>query len=84
MNANELEELVWQVEGVRVVLRVSSGHAVHAFEKKNAADETWTVNEWIEKRIRPLIADNECVVVAGDGEEPHGKMLLRTLRQSYG
>lgn len=79
----DFEKAVWEVEGVRVIVRDESHCEVGIYKYRNAANTEWRVNEWLSKRVAPLLDGREVVVVAGDGERAHGGTLLRTLRASY-
>lgn len=83
MNTEEFEEAVWTIEKIRIVVRAPSTTVLKDYSFKNAADESWRVTEWLEKRIAPRTEKYEIVVIQGDGEEPHGKVILRTLRAGY-
>ena len=83
MRVSEFEQKVWETESVRIVIRANPEFLVEEYEWDNAADKTWRVNEWLEKRIHPKIHGREVVVLQGDGEQPHGGVILRTLRNSY-
>ncbi|MDQ3286918.1 MAG: hypothetical protein M3Q42_01415 [Pseudomonadota bacterium] len=83
MKASEFEEKVWAVEGIRIVLRIEPNTEVTDYNYKKAADESWRVTELFEKRIGKHINGTSYIVLQGDGEEPHGRVILRTLRKGY-
>lgn len=83
MNVGNFEKKVWEVESIRIVVRAAPGTVVKDYDFKNAADERWRVTEWLDKRVRDCLNDLEVTVVQGNGEEPHGQVILRTLRQGY-
>ena len=83
MKASDFEEKVWAIEGIRIVLRTSPNKEVGDYNYKKAADESWRVTELGEKRIEKCIGDVPYVVIQGDGEEPNGKVILRTIRSGY-
>lgn len=83
MKASEFEERVWAIEGIRIVLRTDPNTEVTEYSYKKAADESWRVTELIEKRIAKHIDNIPHLVLQGDGEEPHGKVILRTIRKGY-
>ena len=83
MNAGDFEEKVWAVEGIRVVLRTDSKTEVGDYDYKKAADESWRITELGEKRIQKSIGNIPYTVIQGDGEEPHGRVILRTIRGAY-
>ena len=83
MTIEEFETKVWSVEDIRVIVRASEKSVVSDYPYQNAAIETWSVTEFIRNRIRPFISDHEVLVIAGDGEEPHGRTILRSIRKTY-
>lgn len=84
MKASDFEEKVWAVEGIRIVLRTDPNTEVKDYDKKNAADASLRITELLEKRITPCIGGNiQIAVIQGDGEEPHGRVILRTIRNGY-
>lgn len=83
MKVSEFEEKVWRVEGIRIVLRASPESVVADYDYKNAADERWRVTELIEKRIASRINGISTMVLQGNGNEPHGGVLLKNIRKGY-
>lgn len=83
IKASDFEEKVWATEGVRLILRIDPNTLVDDYTYKKAADESWRVTELIEKRIEKCVGSTPIVVIQGDGEEPHGRVILRTLRTGY-
>lgn len=83
MTIQELEDKVWALDGIRIVVRRSSTTDVGDYTHKNAAQASWRITEFIENRLRPLIGNREVCVVMGDGEQPHGRTLLSSIRDSY-
>jgi hypothetical protein len=83
MKAIDFEEKVWAIESIRIVLRTTPNTEVEDYDYKKAADESWRITELGAKRIEKCIASIPYVVIQGDGEEPNGKVILRTLRKSY-
>ena len=80
---SDFEEAVWEVEGIRVVVRGASDCEVRAYDYQNAANKEWRVNELLNKRVAGRLDGREVAVVAGDGQRPHGGTLLKTVRESY-
>lgn len=83
MKASDFEEKVWAVEGIRIVLRTDQNTDVGEYSYKKAADESWRITELGTKRIEKSIGNIPYTVIQGDGEEPHGKVILRTIRNAY-
>ena len=83
MKIFEFEEKVWEIEGIRVIVRASSDETVSDYNFKNGSQENWRITQLIEKRIQPKIGGREVIIIQGDGEQPHGRVLLRTVRRTY-
>jgi uncharacterized phage protein gp47/JayE len=83
MNIAEFENAVWAIEGVRIVIRSNSGDEIEDYDYKRAAQDTWRVTQLLDNRIYPKTGNREILIVQGDGEQPHGSVILRTLRGSY-
>ena len=80
----DFEDAVWEVEGVRVVVRDRSDCRIHGdYGYERAAKGSWHVSELLNKRVRPVVDGREVAVVEGGGSHPHGKTQLRTVRASY-
>lgn len=83
MKARDFEDKVWEVEGVRIVLHTSNETELSGYEYKKAADASWRITELGEKRINRHLDGITYSVIQGDGEEPHGRVILRTIRNGY-
>jgi len=83
MKVQELEDKVWTQDGIRIVVRAASTEEVGQYAHKYAAISNWSVTEFLAKRINPLLGGKEVVVLEGNGEQPHGRSLLSSIRQSY-
>ena len=83
MNVKEFEDAVWATEGIRIAIRATANREVENYDYKQAAPHSWRTSELLQGRIRPLVGDLEVVVIQGNGEQPRGNVILRTLRASY-
>lgn len=83
MKLADFEQRVWEIEGIRLVVRGDEQEEVEDYDFKNAAIETWSVAEFLRKRVEKRIGGRKVAMVQGDGEMPHGRVILRTLRASY-
>lgn len=83
MKVWEFEDKVWEIEGIRIVIRAASDEDVSNYTFKNSAQAGWRVTQFVEKKIQPRIGDNEVIIIQGDGEQPHGRVILRTVRRTY-
>ncbi len=83
MKIHEIENKAWTMDGIRIVIRGSENDELSDYTQKNAAQASWSVTKYIETRIQPLIENKEVIVLLGDGEQPHGRTLLSSVRDSY-
>jgi len=83
MNVRDFEDKVWEKEGIRVVVRAPSADNVQDYKYNNSGQGGWRITQLLEKRIQPKVGEYEVMVIEGNGEEPHGRTILRTLRDSY-
>ncbi len=83
MNVTEFEKRVWEVDGLRVVVRAPHKAIVQDFTWVNGADRGMRLTEYLNTRIYPRINPYEANVVTGDGSLPHGGTLVGKVRQSY-
>lgn len=79
----EIEDKIWEVEGIRVVIRGPENQAANVYDYQNAAQETWSITKLIDSRIQPCVPGVEIMVIQGNGEEPHGRTLLKNVRGTY-
>ncbi len=83
MKLGDFEQRVWELEGVRIVVRGDEQDEVGDYDLKYAAIETWSTSEFLRKRVEKRVGGRKVTVIQGDGEMPHGRVILRTLRASY-
>jgi hypothetical protein len=83
VKASDFEDKVWEVEGIRIVLRCPENQEVDDYDYTNAISQTTSVTDWLKGRVLPKLNGVQGEVVAGNGEQPHGRSLVRTVRSSY-
>lgn len=83
MTPADLEQTVFDLEEVRIVVRAPMNATLDDFTWVRKAAGTASVSEWLEQRIKPLLRGAGVAVVAGDGTIPHGRTKMSTLRASY-
>ncbi len=83
MNAWQIEQQVFELEEVRIILRCpwNQDFEDYLYERKAAGNAS--ITEWLDQRVRPLIGNIQVVVVNGSGEIPHGRTKMEKLRASY-
>ena len=77
------EKMVWDIEGIRIVVRDWSDDLVQKYDYSNKANRSWRISKFLTNRIVPYTLDREVVVVDGLGKLTHGNTLLQKLRDSY-
>ena len=83
MNIGDFEDAVRAVDRIRVVIRAGTNIQVRSFTWKNGAPEGQSLTDYVRNRIQSRVGDLEFSVIDGHGSEPHGRTLLRNIRQSY-
>lgn len=79
----EFEEKVWEVEGIRIFIRAPENTQIKDYGYQNAASGGWSTSKWLEARVIPCLDGHTVNVVQGNGEEPHGRTLVRNVKASY-
>jgi hypothetical protein len=83
MNVVEFEQKIFEIEGVRIVIRMTSGSSVGDYDYKKAYPQNNSIREWLDTRVFPKIGDSQVVVVDGTGALPNRKTHMTNLRNSY-
>ena len=83
MKLAAFEQKVWEVEGIRIVVRADENDEVKDYGYKRAAPETWSTREFLENRIESLVGDRKVVVIKGDGQKSYRSVKLHNLRETY-
>ena len=83
MRIRDFEDAVWNLEGIRIVIRGSWSDEVGDYSYERRANQTNTLQELIDNRIRECIGDRDVVAINGRGGVVVGQTTLRTIRNSY-
>jgi hypothetical protein len=84
MQVWKFEKKVYEIEGVRIIVRANTDATVEEFDFERCASGNTTLADWLARRIYPYTGDYEVTVVSGSGAlDPHGKTHMSTLRDSY-
>ena len=83
MDASELEEAIWDLETIRVVIRDTSNARLSCYPYMNAANQNWTLQRWLSNRVEPQLNNQDVVIVDGYGNIPVRQTKLGTVRSSY-
>ena len=84
MTVSEFEEAVWNLEGIRIVIRAATNVEVGDYEYVNAAQWNSSLTRLFRNRIEDKLGDNAFVVIDGYGTQPNGRTHLQNVRDSYG
>lgn len=83
MRAVEIEEAVFALEEVRIVIRCNPRADLGDYQYTRRAAGNSSVTEWLEQRIVPIVDGHQVVVINGQGEIPHGRTRMERLRSTY-
>ena len=78
MTVGELEQAVWKLEGIRIVIRAGTDEHVGDYEYKNAAYGNMSLTNFFRIRIEPKLNGNGFVVIDGSGTQPMAGPILKT------
>jgi hypothetical protein len=83
MRPADLEQAVFELEEVRIVVRAPLNAELGDFKYDRKAAGNTSITDWLEQRIKPLLNGHPVAVVGGTGAYPHGRTRMDTLRDSY-
>ena len=83
ITASELEEQIYDREGVRIVIRAGKDTRFAPYDYERKASATMSKNSWYMSRVKPILGDYEGEVVDGTGDIPHGRTQMKKIRESY-
>jgi hypothetical protein len=84
MTAREVEDLIWEKEGFRVIIRAKPDEIVGTYADQRKSSDTISLTKWEENRFSNIAKNYFYVIVDGrGGVSGHGRTLLRNLRASY-
>lgn len=63
MKLNDFEQKVWEIEGIRLVVRGDEQEEVEDYDFKNAAIENWSISEFLRKLIERRIGGRKVTVI---------------------
>jgi len=82
--ASDIERQIFEKEEIRVIIRAPQDERFpkgYEYDRKSAVSTSAKV--WIDKRLSPIIDNFEATIIDGNGQIPHGKTKLETIRKSY-
>ncbi len=79
----EFEASVLEMEDIIIRVRAPIGAKVLKYPYQRKAAGSQSVSEFIEGRIKPLLCGYEFSIIDGNYGQPHGRLRLENLRDSY-
>lgn len=83
MRPHELEQVIFDVDEIRVVVRASLSTDLDDYNYVRKAAGTVSLTDWLDQRIKPLLRGHDVAVVNGNGVSPHGRTQIEKIRSSY-
>lgn len=83
MQVIDFEQKVFELEGVRIVIRAPRNADVGEYGYKKSYPQNNSIREWLDTRVFDKVEDYDVVVVDGTGALPNRKTHMATLRDSY-
>jgi len=83
MTVGEFEQKVWELEGIRVVIRAKWGAEVEAFDWVKCSKEDIRLSEFCANRLDSRLGGLEYMIVDGHGSYPNGNTKVLSVRNSY-
>jgi hypothetical protein len=83
MQVWQIEDAVFAVEGIRIVVRASPNLELGDYRWQNAAAGNLRISEWRQNRLDQVLNGQDAVIVAGSGSLPPAHTQLNTVRNTY-
>ena len=83
MQVSEFEKAVWDLEGIRIVVRASARDEVGDYDYRIAANARSTLATYIGNRVQQRIGNTEVVVIGGKGDIVDRRTHLENIRATY-
>lgn len=83
ISATELERQIFELEEIRVVIRNNKTTQYSSYNYTRKAASNTSITDWYMTRLKPIIGEDEAVVIDGNGNTPHGRTNIETVRNSY-
>jgi hypothetical protein len=83
MNIVEFEQKIFELEGVRIIVRAESSEQLGDYSYQKKYDQGNSINDWLKSRVLDKVGAFDVVVVDGSGALPNRKTHMGRLRDSY-
>jgi hypothetical protein len=80
----EFEKKVFEVESVRIFIRLPDVRTLENYKYTNKALDDWSVEEWLSSRVRPYTGDATVIVMDGNAKPyVRGNLKMFRVRRTY-
>lgn len=83
ISATELERQIFELEEIRVVIRSNKSTLYGKYNYTRKAASNTSITDWYLTRLKPIIGEYEATIIDGNGNTPHGRTNIETVRNSY-
>lgn len=83
ISATELERQIFELEEIRVVIRSNKSTQYSNYKYTRKAASNTSITDWYLARLKPIIGEDEATIIDGNGNTPHGRTNIETVRNSY-
>lgn len=83
ISATELERQIFELEEIRVVIRNNKATQYSNYNYTRKAASNTSITDWYLTRLKPIIGEDEATIIDGNGNTPHGRTNIETVRNSY-
>jgi len=79
-----IENEIFNKEEIRIIIRVPKFKNIFKeYNFNNKMDDSYTINDLYNKRIKPITNNYEVEIIDGFGNNPHPNTKLKHIRSSY-
>ncbi len=84
VTATDLERQIFELEEIKVVIRTRKNTQLPPYNYSRKAAVNTSITEWYNTRLKPILGDDyDAEIVDGNGNNPHGRTNIETVRNSY-
>lgn len=84
ITTTHLERQIFELEEIKVVIRSKKDTQFDSYNYSRKAATNTSITEWYNTRLKPIIGNNyDAEIVDGNGNNPHGRTNIETVRNSY-
>lgn len=84
VTTTDLERQIFELEEIKVVVRGKKDTQFDPYNYSRKAAVNTSITEWYNTRLKPILGnDYDAEIVDGNGNNPHGRTNIETVRNSY-